>query len=542
MTMYLSLMLLLFFVSPISCSYNITSLPNNNSLFFDHISNVNLIRDDWRLIVYYDTQPYQDGNEALAKYMKYLEDLCSRIPIQAYCYGIVLQFRHEVTELQHYNNILMSHNHNINEPTGHRRRRGLIDGVGSIANTLFGVLDQNFAEKYEQDIDLIRKNQKHLAALWKNQTSVVEAEFNLLKQTENIIDQNHKLINKKFNAIEQSVNQIKNEIQNVSIINEFITTSIMANNILFRLKDIQQTLLDTITNIYNGKFNFHLLPPDQLRQELSVIAGQLPKDLSIPINNFGDLSEIYNLLKVRARITNNYIIFEIKIPLVSGDLYEVLKIIPIPHLTTSNQVAVVVPIANYVAINLNKDAFFTVTDQELKSCLQRNSQTMLCHIKRPIFHITNDQNFCERLPTTKHCKTITSPCTNRWEQLNKINSYLYFCCEQCLLKLLCDDQVSAIQMTHSGFFTVDRGCTIKSTDFFVYSHRQDVSKISIHSKIDSPDISPINHLINVSIPHIIISTNQSDQIDHNMKLQKIEESIKTMKESPALYDGVSFHS
>ncbi|XP_063839096.1 uncharacterized protein LOC135088143 [Ostrinia nubilalis] len=147
---------------------------------------------------------------------------------------------------------------------------------------------------------------------------------------------------------------------------------------------------------------------NQLRQELSVIAGQLPKDLSIPINNFGDLSEIYNLLK-------------------------------------------------------------------------------------------------------------------------------------CLLKLLCDDQVSAIQMTHSGFFNVDRGCTIKSADFFVYSHRQDVSKISIHSKIASPDISPINHLINVSIPHIIISTNQSDQIDHNMKLQKIEESIKTMKESPALYDGVSFH-
>lgn len=540
-TIVLSLMLFLSILTPINCAYNMTSLPNNNSLFFDRITNINLIRDDWRLVVYYDTLPYQEGNAALAKYIKYLDDLCSRIPIQSYCYGIVLQLRHEANELQHYNSILMSHNQNMNGPTGQRIKRGLINGVGSIANSLFGVLDQNFADKYEQDIKLIKKNQKHLAALWKNQTSVVEAEFNLLKRTENIIDQHHKLINKKFNTIEKSVNDIKEEMQNISLVSEFITTSMMANNILIRLKDIQQTLLDTITNIYNGKFNFHLLPPEQLRHELSVIGGQLPKDLSIPIDNFGDLSEIYNLLQVRARITDNYIIFEIKIPLVGGDLYEVLKIMPIPHLTTSNDEIVVLPIADYVAINLNKDAFITITDQDLKTCMQRNSQRMLCHIKRPIFHIKDDQNFCQRLPNSRKCKTITNPCNNRWEELSNINSYLYFCCRQCQLKLICEDQVSVIQMTHSGFFNVGQGCIIKSADFFVYSHRQEESKISLSSFIASPEISPINHLINISIPHDILSTNQSDINNHQIQLLEIENKLKVMKESQALSDEVSFH-
>ncbi|CAH2084589.1 unnamed protein product [Euphydryas editha] len=59
----------------------------------------------------------------------------------------------------------------------------------------------------ERDIDLIRKNQNHLAALWKNQKSVFEAEFNLLKRTEAMIDESHKLIHKKLNAIEVKLSE-----------------------------------------------------------------------------------------------------------------------------------------------------------------------------------------------------------------------------------------------------------------------------------------------------------------------------------------------
>lgn len=540
-TIALSLMLFLFIIPPINCTYKISSLPSNNSLYFDRVTNINLIRDDWRLIVYYDTKPYQEGNAALTKYISYLEELCAKMPEKSYCSGITSQLRHQVDELDHYNNVLMSH-HDINQPGGHRHRRGLINGIGSIANDLFGVLDQRFAEKYQQDINLIRENQKHLAILWKNQTSVVEAEFNMLKRTENIVNQHHKLINKKFNSIEKVVNQVKDEITHSSLFNEFISTAFMANNILSNLKDIQQTLLDTVTNIYNGKFNFHLLPPDQLRHELSVITSQLPKDLSIPIDNFGDLSEIYNLLKVRASTSKNYIIFEIKIPLVSGDLYEVLRLIPVPRLLNDMKQIVVVPIADYVAINLNKDAFITLTQEDLKSCMQRNLERMLCHIKKPIFNIKDDQSFCIRSHDSRQCKTITSPCYNKWEELNKINSYLYFCCGQCQVKLLCDDQISAVHMTHSGFFNVDRGCIMKSADFFMYSHRQDESKISISSNIVAPEISPINHFVNISIPEILLpSNNNQSENDNQDQIREIEKNLKTMKESQGLSYGISYH-
>lgn len=222
--------------------------------------------------------------------------------------------------------------HQKSDTRSRRRRRGLIDGVGYVANSLFGVLDERFADKYEKDISLIKANQKHLASLWKNQTSVVEAEFNLLKRTESIMDKHHKIINKRLNQLENSINQAYMAYRNISLTTEFLSTAMMANNLLNNLQSIQQTLLDTITNIYNGKFNFHLLTPDQIRNELNIIAGQLPKDLSLPVENY-DFSDIYNLLQVRTRVTNSYIIFEIKIPLISRDVYEVLRPIPIPQLS-----------------------------------------------------------------------------------------------------------------------------------------------------------------------------------------------------------------
>ncbi|XP_062529148.1 uncharacterized protein LOC134200372 [Bombyx mori] len=80
-------------------------------------------------------------------------------------------------------------NQHLNEH--YRQRRGFINGVGYLANSLFGVLDEHFAEKYSQDIELVKLNEQDLVSLWKNQTSIVESEYNLLKRTEEVMSKQH---------------------------------------------------------------------------------------------------------------------------------------------------------------------------------------------------------------------------------------------------------------------------------------------------------------------------------------------------------------
>lgn len=495
---------------------------------------MHLIRDQWRLVVYYDTQPYHEGNVTLRKYIDYLEKICPLIKTESHCTAIILQLWHGFKELQHNNNILMNYQTNTN--SRQRKRRGLINGIGYVANSLFGVLDEQFAEKYEKDIATIRSNEHHLAALWKNQTSVVEAEFNLLKRTKDTMEHHHKLIHQKINNIENSLNQINEGIQNLSLSSDFIETAMIANNILFSLRNIQVTLLDTITNIYNGKFNFQLLSPEQLRHELNIISGQLPKDLSSPIDSF-NLADIYNLLQVRTRMSLKYLIIEIKIPLIGRDMYEIYRLIPLPYLI-GNQTTTVVPIAEYAAINLKKDALIPVSESDLKQCTHQNINLVLCYLRKPIYHIKDDQNLCERLPGTRICKSTTSSCANIWRELNKLNEYFYFCCDQCHMKLLCEDQVTAVQLTGNGLFTINAGCIIKSAEFLVFAHRSETSKIMISSKIEAPRIAPINHIIKTSVP---TSVQLEDMTQSNKQLQEIREQIDIMKEKTPIIESVSTH-
>ncbi|KOB73776.1 Uncharacterized protein OBRU01_06069 [Operophtera brumata] len=62
-----------------------------------------------------------------------------------------------------------------------RRRRGLANDIGYLADDLFRVLDSRFADHYVKDIETIHHtnhtNEKHLSNLWKYYTSIIEAEF-----------------------------------------------------------------------------------------------------------------------------------------------------------------------------------------------------------------------------------------------------------------------------------------------------------------------------------------------------------------------------
>lgn len=535
--MVLSLTLfLLSLITTAQASYNITQL-TNNSVYFDKISNMHLIRDDWHLIVYYDTKPYQEGTAALLKYIKYLEALCSTIRTQTPCDGVMLQLGHEFEEIKHYDNIIMLNDSLMTNKK--RRRRGLLDGVGYVANSLFGVLDQRFAEKYEKDIDLLRHNENHLYNLWKNQTSIVEAEFNLMKRMENTINKHHKIINQKLNYLQDSYKNLAQQVQNITITTDFLTSAFTANNLLYTLRRTQDSILDTVTDIYSGKLDFHLIPPKQLRSELSIISAQISGDLVVPVDNF-NLKDLYSLLKVRAKYSGKYLIIEIKIPLIERDLYEVFNLIPVPRIMKDHMMREVETISELAAINIRKDSYLTITDTDLQSCLIQNSVTILCHIKRPIRYMKDDHSLCETIPNTRTCKTKTNSCKNDWRDLTSENKYYYLCCNECNVKLLCVNQVEAVKLSGAGLLRVGEGCLVKTEDFFVYSNKRLTSKITTTTKIMSPEISPINYLINVTMPETSYELNPNNS-DNLKQFEAIKRNLEIMKQSEPLSTNISYH-
>ncbi|KAF9415654.1 hypothetical protein HW555_006753 [Spodoptera exigua] len=108
----------------------------------------------------------------------------------------------------------------------------------------------------------------------------------------------------------------------------------------FCARKIQDAILDTVTNIYNGKLDFHLISPKQLRTELSSIAAHIPKDTALPVNHL-NLKDLYNLIKVRAKYY-------------------------IPRILNHDMIHMKV-ISSFAAINLRKDSYVTFAEAELQS-------------------------------------------------------------------------------------------------------------------------------------------------------------------------------
>ncbi|KAH9643045.1 hypothetical protein HF086_004613 [Spodoptera exigua] len=528
-------------IFPTYGSVEVKPFPSNQTLYFDPVSKVQLIRDKWTLVMYYDMEPYWRGIKTYNKITNYQEQLCATIETQSHCNSIVEQARHDYQELEYYNELLLSQHFDVHArqrragQTG-RHRRGLIDGVGYLANDLFGVLDSRFANQYEKDIETIHRNEKHLSNLWKNQTSVIEAEFNLMKRMENTVNKQHKLINKKLIDLQENESVLQRNLQNISYANEFTMLAMSGNGLLQGLKRLQDTLLDAITDIFHGQINIHLLPPTQLKRELQTIYGQMPEDLTLPITNIDtDLQYLYKLLKVKARATQKYVIIEVTFPLVARESFQLYKIVPIPH-QTSTRMTKIIPVSEYVAVNLKKDSYFSMSTSELTECLH-HGPTYMCQLLKPILDLKNDESFCNKDPETNTCTFEKSNCTNAWIELHLTSQHLYFCCDTYTIKIICGDQVTVRQLSQAGVIGVGQECIIKGKDFSLYSIRHQSNHVSISPTIYMPEFDQINHLVNIKIP----DEKQMDDGNLTISMDSLGEKIKKLKESNSEIEEISPH-
>lgn len=201
--------------------------------------------------------------------------------------------------------------------------------------------------------------------------------------------------------------------------------------------------------------------------------------------------------------------------------------------------AQIVPIAEYVAINLRNEKYLIMSEPDIKSCLQAGINGYLCYSMSPIYHLKNDENLCQIEPRTRKCKINYSTCTSEWIEISKINSYLFFCCSICYIRVLCEDQVTATRLRNAGIITVDQGCLIKTDNFTVYAHNKGSTRIHIENQFYKHEMEPINNMINISIP-IPLQLNYSYS-SNDKQLEEMQRQIHDLKSNEKLSQRVSYH-
>lgn len=87
--------------------------------------------------------------------------------------------------------------------------------MGNIANSLFGVLDERFAEEYTRAKEPIKQNERLFNNLRVKQTSIMKSEYNLVKRIKEMAKQ-HKVINKHLNSFDKAINTLQLAVNEVN--------------------------------------------------------------------------------------------------------------------------------------------------------------------------------------------------------------------------------------------------------------------------------------------------------------------------------------
>ncbi|XP_075167651.1 uncharacterized protein LOC142239762 [Haematobia irritans] len=186
-------LLAMFLILPIvsSTHLNISRFESKLGVHFEEVGRTKIATSQWNLIVYYDLSMYWKDTKLLRDETLSLQKTCDMMEIKESCRHILENFFRIEQELELENKLLRKS----------RIIRGAINIIGNIANSLFGILDSEYAEQMSATIKNMKTDDSVMLRLLRDQTSVINSTLNVVKQSMTTTKHNFGQMEKKLNGI-----------------------------------------------------------------------------------------------------------------------------------------------------------------------------------------------------------------------------------------------------------------------------------------------------------------------------------------------------
>ncbi|KAL4084034.1 hypothetical protein QTP88_029350 [Uroleucon formosanum] len=298
----------------------------------------------------------------------------------------------------------------------YRKRRGLINIVGSAMKTLFGVCDNECANEATREIESIEKTNERMIHILKNQTTVVKSAITGISGASIEINKLYIELGEKQSTLRKKIGELVNVTHTLEtlVLTDRIHSIFTA--LLTQYSYETTTISAIITAARTGVLHPSLLTPRDLAKHLTEIKLKLPINLNLPMGT--DPSEIYELSKITKMAvfySGNNIAFVIRIPLVTELELTLYKILPIPHpieletigIVDRRHSIIIKPEFQFLGITKNCKQYTTFTETQLLQCTETKLFT-ICPEFQPIQHESNKQP-CE-ISLFKNPDTLPSSC------------------------------------------------------------------------------------------------------------------------------------
>lgn len=492
----LGILLSLWYYSTEGTELKMEEFTSSPGIYFDDLGPTHLLSSQWKIIIFYNLTNYNLELNTFNKYLDKISILCTTLKqIDRHnnnCDLLQNQFHLHLQAIKDQNSLFT--NQNV------RKRRGAVNAVGHAFNFMFGLLDQNDAQHYEDEILKTKNNQQHLLHLIHNQTLIADSTLSILKHSQRDIEHQFHIFDQHLNDIDAKLNdgQFKNSL--TMQLNTLTTYTIL---LLMRYQEAQKSLIKMITSSTSGHLNPQIIPPSVLIPQLSVIRHNIPKQLALPsVENKLDVNLIYRLASVKTRVLKNIVIIEAFIPLISTEVFQLFHLIPLP-VKLNDTFFFVQPNNNYMLANYHRDHFSSLTENSVSSCTTTSTNERFCKLDQPISARKTTQFLCETL-LLDHPSSIPSSCTIKTCPLEKMfkplsnNRQLFSVDRPYVADLICNNLITQHTIRNTGILEIPADCSFRIGNTILYPTEYHSSFVH-HSYTPSLNLTFENY-INFSQP------------------------------------------
>lgn len=535
------LLIFLLILPNITCmDYNVTQLDPNTSVYAEEIGTLQYYDSYWKVITNVNLSQYQLNVKEIKKKIIQMNRLCKVIK-ELTKVNHCTKFTSEIKAIE--KSLLAKEfliENFIQSKQQSRRKRSLFDGIGKIFKILFGTLNVDDAQFYDEQMSEMDMKQINTINLIQNQTSLVRSSIHIIQENFLNNDKSLQVLSNNFNKIENDFSKITNytnlnnfELKIFEELQEFVIAIILESRLL---QEEQTRLLDILLYSSQGKLHPYLIGPNQLDSLLKEIEIKLPHHLSIPTNNgIIDKHTIYEISTFDAIILGNNIIFKINLPLTLAHKYKITHLISLPVRVESKNIHVELQ-HEYIAISDNFITYALLKKEDIDKCYM-TSNLYYCKLNKMLFNIHVHET-CELTVKTKNkldlCKsTEINPIDEIYIRLHQQNSYLYSLNNDVAVYVKCAQNSYNFIINHIGKISLSQGCIMQTPSLIMYGQTEIQMTQINHTILKFENVS-YSHIKNNPLkteqklkPIILDDTRKLDVININLeKINQMETNLK----------------
>ncbi|XP_017061065.1 uncharacterized protein LOC108101283 [Drosophila ficusphila] len=230
-----------------------------------------------------------------------------------------------------------------------------------------------------------------------------------------------------------------------------------------QLKSSQDSILEALTSARQKRLSPLVLTINQLKEEIPKIKAKLPPNRRLPFDETS-VSDIYLLASVVPKQLDNQVVFQITVPLIEVEEFNVYRLTPIPRVV-NGKIQLMDSETLYLGINDHQDRYFPIRD--LKDCTELGNERFVCKHNQ-ITHGDGDNRFACSLAairgqSSEACTFHQLEQSAQWTQLVAPNSWMVALTKELSLTGVCSGKRQELKINGSGILSIRGDCIVRSS-------------------------------------------------------------------------------